>query len=265
MTATSSVPPLVGMIHLGPLPGSPRFTGSITEVIEDAVVRAETLVQAGFSTLMVENFGDTPFFADSVPPVTIAAITRAVTAIRSATPAAVGVNVLRNDALSALAVAAVTGATMIRVNVLSGSMNTDQGPIVGRAAEVARTRRTIAAGVQVWADVFVKHAAPPAGLSLEQATADTWERAGADALIVSGTGTGSAPDLDHIRRVRSAAPEAPLVIGSGATAENLAELTPLVDGIIVGTALERDGRPGAPLDPARVERFIDSAQRSGLL
>jgi predicted TIM-barrel enzyme len=117
----------------------------------------------------------------------------------------------------------------------------------------------------VWADVFVKHAAPPPGRTLEQAASDTWERAGADALVVSGEGTGRAPDLASVARIRETVADAPIVVGSGATPENLAELAEIADHIIVGTALEQGGRPGGPLDPARVERFAAAAARAGLL
>lgn len=213
---------------------------------------------------MIENFGDVPFYAGPVPAVSVAAMTACVAAIRSAVPAEVGVNVLRNDALAAVAVAAATGAAFIRVNVLTGSMYTDQGPIVGQAAEVARERARLAPGLAVWADVFVKHASPPPGLSLEQSAVDTWERGGAHALIVSGTGTGHAPDLERFDRIRSAVPAAPLVVGSGASAENLGRLAEVADHIVVGTSLEEGGRPGAPLEPARIEAFLAAAHRAGL-
>ena len=253
------------MVHLDPLPGSPRFAGSIDQVVEDAVIRAATLVAAGFPALIVENFGDTPFFADDVPAVTTAAVTRCVAAITTQVATPVGVNVLRNDAVAAIGIAAVTGAAMIRVNILIGSMETDQGPIVGRAARVARDRQVLASNCEIWADVMVKHASPPPGLTLEQAAGDTWHRGGADALIVSGSGTGRAPDTEAFNRVRAAVPDAPLVVGSGATTDNVASLSELADHIIVGTALEVDGHPGAPLDPARVEAFVKAAAAVGLL
>lgn len=234
-------------------------------VVEEAVQRASLLADHGFEAVMVENFGDEPFFADSVPPVTVASVTACVSAIRQAVPARVGVNVLRNDALSAVAVAAAAGADFIRVNVLSGSMNTDQGPIVGRAAEVARARVRLTPELQVWADVFVKHASPPPGATLEQSALDTWERGGADALVISGTGTGHAPDLDRFERVAKVVPEAPLVVGSGATSHSLGRLLAVANHVIVGTALEVDGRPGAPLDPVRLEEFAAAASAAGAL
>jgi uncharacterized protein len=260
-----NLPTLVGMIHLAPLPGSPGFGGSLSAVVNRARREAALLADSGFEALMVENFGDAPFFADDVPPVTVAAMTRVATEIRQVTNVSLGVNVLRNDGMAAVAVAAAVGARMIRVNVLSGSMATDQGPVVGRAAEVVRSRRELAPDAAILADVFVKHATPPPGLTLEQAATDTWERGGADALVVSGPGSGRPTDLEDARRVRSAVPAAPLVIGSGATPETLAGLAEVADCVIVGTALKAGGETTAPLDPVRVADIVDAARSAGLL
>jgi hypothetical protein len=258
VTVVSSPPRLIGMVHLGPLPGAPRFDGDLRSVVAAAVRDAGTLLDAGFGGLMVENFGDRPFFADDAPKETIAAMTAAVGAV-TALGAPTGVNVLRNDALAALAVAAATGAAFIRVNVLSGVMYADQGVITGRAAEVARRRAALAPTAAVLADVFVKHATPPPGLSLEQATTDLWERSGADAIVVSGPGTGQAVDRAHLQRVRSAAPGAPLYVGSGADPASAAALLEVCTGLIVGTAVKVDGVTTNPVDPVRAQALVRAA------
>ena len=258
-----TIPRLIGMVHLDPLPGSPDFSGSIDRVVDAAMRDAMALVAAGFPSLMIENFGDAPFFPDDVPAVTVAAMARVATEIRTIADVPLGINVLRNDGLAALAVAAAVDASMIRINVLSGTMYTDQGPIVGRAAEVARSRSQIAPGVAVLADVFVKHASPPPGLTIAQSAVDTWERGGAHALVVSGTGTGVAISLEDARTVRTAVPEAPIVVGSGALPDLLAELSEVVDAAIVGTAIKIDGVATNRVDPARAEAFIGAAARIG--
>ncbi len=250
------IPELIGMVHLGPLPGAPGFRGDFAAVVEAAVSDATTLARAGFDALMVENFGDAPFFADSVPRVTIASMTRAVGEVVDAVDIPVGVNVLRNDALSSLSVAAATGATMIRVNVLSGTMYTDQGAIEGRAAEVARLRARVCPSVLILADVFVKHATPPPGLTLVQATRDLAARSGADALVVSGGGTGDAVDMSDARVVKKTAPRMPLVIGSGASSATLAELFSAADAVIVGTSIKVDGITTNPVDPERAAALV---------
>lgn len=256
------IPRLVGMVHLGPLPGSPGFKGDFDSVLADAASDAATLAQAGFEAIMVENFGDAPFYADDAPKVTIAAMTTAVNTVFRASRLPVGVNVLRNDAVGALSIAAATSASFIRVNVLSGTMYTDQGPIIGRAAEVARLREQICPGVEIMADVFVKHAVPPAGLTLTDATHDLVERAGVDAVVVSGKGTGSPAAVDDIATVVRES-SLPVFIGSGATRESVASLLELADGVIVGTDIKLDGVATNPIDPVRAEAVVTAAAASG--
>jgi uncharacterized protein len=254
------------MIHLGPLPGSPRFSGSMDSVLGPALDDAARLSEAGFPALMVENFGDSPFFPDSVPPETVSAMTRAVDAITMATGLPTGVNVLRNDAMSALAVASVTGAAMIRVNVFTGVMYTDQGPIVGRAAELLRKRIQLSSSTEIWADVLVKHATPPPGSDVRQFAEDTIKRGHADAVIISGSGTGSSPDLNRLKTVRAAiGPDARLVVGSGATPGNLAELRDVADTVIVGSYTKQGGIPTNPVDPERARTMVDAARHVSLI
>jgi len=259
------LPRLVGMVHLLPLPGSPLFGDSIDEVIATAAGDAEVLVRAGFPALIVENFGDVPFLADSVPPETVAAMTCAVQAVAE-TDVPLGINVLRNDALAALGIAAATGARFIRVNVLTGVMYTDQGPIVGRAAEVQRKKAELAPHVEVWADVMVKHATPPHGIDTRQAALDTVERALADAVIVSGSGTGEEADVEEARAVRDAVPAGTrIVVGSGVTTDNLDRLLDAVDTVIVGSSIKVDGDASKRPDPLRARAFVEHAAERGLV
>lgn len=258
------VPDLVGMIHLLALPGSPSFGGSMDEVLTTAASDTALLVDSGFPAVMVENFADVPFLADHVPPETIAAVSLAVAEVLKA-GIPVGVNVLRNDGLAALGIAAATGASFIRVNVLTGMMITDQGPIVGRAAEIQRSRQVLGPEIEVWADVLVKHAVAPSGLDARQAASDMVERGLADAVIVSGSGTGAEPDLHEANIVRSAVPETRLVIGSGASESNLDRLLETADSVIVGSHLKFDGDPRRRPDPERLTKFVEKATKHGLI
>lgn len=246
------------MIHLGPLPGSPGFDGDLDSIVETATADAAILTEAGFDGLMIENFGDAPFFADDAPKVTVASLTTAVNAVYEASRLPVGVNVLRNDGLGALAVAAATPASFIRVNVLSGTMYTDQGPIIGNAAEIARMKAAVCPDVAIMADVFVKHATPPAGLSLIDATNDLVERAAADAVVVSGVGTGSPADLDDLSTVAETS-HLPVFLGSGVTIDNVGVMLDHADGAIVGTSVKVEGVPTNPVDPAAAAAFIAAA------
>jgi len=256
------LPALIGMVHLKPLPGSARFDGDLEAVLAAAAVDAKRLETAGFDAIGVENFGDAPFFADDVPKATIAAMTRAISTVAAAVAVPIGVNVLRNDACGALAVAAATGAMFIRVNVLSGSMWTDQGLIAGKAAEVLRLRRSLAPEVRIFADVFVKHAIPPPGSRLEQAAQELAERSLADALIVSGTATGRPPTLSTVQDVGDAVPSTPLYVGSGASALNVAQFLTVADGVIVGTALKEGAVTTNPVDEERAGAFVAAARKA---
>src|SRR6266542_325886 len=160
------------MVHLKPLPGAPLVGGSLDAVIDAALRDARAIASGGADGIIVENFGDRPFFATRVPPETIAAMTRAIVEIAAAVRLPLGVNVLRNDARAALAIAAAVGASFIRVNVHTGAMVTDQGIIEGDAAETLRYRTRIAADVAIFADTHVKHATPLANVDVVQSAKD---------------------------------------------------------------------------------------------
>ncbi|OWY70074.1 hypothetical protein B7486_17380 [cyanobacterium TDX16] len=252
---------LIGMVHLPPLPGSAGSRLGMSAIIDRAVIEARQLGKAGFDAVIVENFGDVPFAADHVPEETIAAMSIVIAQVVQTCGVPVGVNVLRNDALSALAIAATTGAAFVRVNVLSGAYATDQGIITGKANEVLRKRASIAPHVAIAADVHVKHATPISQPDIALAAEETAHRAGADVLIVSGTGTGKATDLAAVRRVKEAVPKTPLWIGSGVTAETVCDYLDIADGVIVGTALKRGGHTTAALDEKRIREFIRATKR----
>ena len=246
-------PLLVGVIHLPPLPGAPRPGPSMGDVLARALADLAALQEGGADAVIVENLGDAPFAATTVEPITVAAMTRVALALRDAAPdLPLGINVLRNDAFAALGIAATVGAAFVRVNVLTGVMATDQGLITGQARELMLLRRRLDSDVHVIADVLVKHATPLGPAKLADVARDTWHRGGADALVVSGTGTGRPTDPVDLQTVRAAVPEAPLWLGSGLTPESAANVRDLLDAAIVGTWLHRDGRLDAPLDAGRV-------------
>jgi len=253
-------PVFIGTVHLQPLPGSPQWARDITAVIKAAVRDARAYEQGGADAIIVENFGDIPFTKGPVPPETVAAMAVAGCAVRNAVGLPLGFNVLRNDAHTALALCAACGGSFIRVNVHTGAMVTDQGVIEGQAFATLRLRASLCPAVKILADVHVKHAAPLAPLPIEIAARDTLERGLADALIVSGTGTGVAADLADVERVRAACPTAPVLIGSGITAKNVSAYLRFASGGIVGTSLKK---PGGILQPVDVRRVAALRQAMG--
>ncbi len=258
----SSGPVVIGMVHLLPLPGSPRYGGDAKAVTDAALRDAAALAEGGVQGIMIENFGDVPFYPGTVPPEVVAHMSVTVARLRETVGAQMplGVNVLRNDGCSALAVAQAAGASFVRVNVLCGARVADQGVIQGIAHELLRKRAALGAGaIRVFADVDVKHSAPLAGreAALEDEVADTLGRGLADALIVSGSGTGRDTDPEHVRRAKAAAgAAAPVFVGSGVTLDTIARFLPHADGFIVGTWFKRDGRIEHPVEVGRVRELV---------
>jgi len=251
--------PVIGMIHLPPLPGAPKYDGDFQAIRRLVIEDARALLDGGVHGLMLENFGDAPFFPTHVPTHTVTHMTALAQAVRDASDLPLGINVLRNDGLSALAIAKAVGASYIRINVLSGACLTDQGVITGNAAELMRYRQDIGAqDIKVLADVRVKHAAPLAERALEDEVDELVQRACADAVIVSGAGTGKPTDPDRVRQVKAAAGNTPVLIGSGATPDTLPKLLPHADGFIVGSYFKQDGSLFKPVDPRRVEAFLEA-------
>lgn len=225
--------PLFGMIHLPPLPGSPRGELSLDEVIDYALAEAALLEGAGMDAVIVENVGDTPFFRESVPAITVAAMSVVVRAVRQATDLAVGINLLRNACLEALSIASIVGADFIRCNVVIGAYVTDQGIIQGCAADLARLRRSLDHDVAILGDVHVKHAAPLFDVPIEDAAADLAERGGADAVIVSGSRSPDPPSLERVRAVKAVV-DKPVLVGSGVSLANVADFHREADGLLIG-------------------------------
>jgi membrane complex biogenesis BtpA family protein len=259
---------LVGVIHLPPLPGSPRGELSALECARSAATCAKALVDASYDAIILENFGDTPFFAGKVPPITIAAMTACGIAVRDVVSApsttTIGINVLRNDAEAALSIAHATGARFIRVNVHTGARVTDQGIIQGDAAATLRLRRSLGADeIAIWADVDVKHSAPVGPRRpIAQEVEDVTKRAMAEVVLVTGEGTGKSVDVEKLIAVKAAAGHHPVLVASGATIDTLVALAPHANGVIVGSAIRRDGIAGRPVDADLAKAFADAFRRA---
>ncbi len=257
--------PLLGMVHLRPLPGSPRG-GSLDSALAAAHSDADALLAAGFDGLILENFGDAPFAKDRVPAITVAAMAIACRELRRAHNVPLGVNVLRNDAESALSIAAAAGADFIRVNVHTGAVVADQGVIEGRARETLLLRRALDASTLLFADVRVKHARPlgapgsdpDADLCAE--ARDAFERGLADALIVSGPATGAPADAASLARLKERLPQAPVLVGSGVGLANLKDFWKDCDGMIVGTSVKLGNDARAAVDPAQARALAAKAR-----
>lgn len=253
--------PIIGVVHLLPLPTSARWGGNLNAVIDRAEQEAVALVSGGVDGIMIENFFDAPFPKSRVDPAVVSAMTTIVSRLMELVSQPIGINVLRNDSLSAMAIASCTGAAFIRVNVLSGVMATDQGLIEGCAHELLRYRRELGSNVKILADVLVKHAHPLSSSDLTVAVKETIDRGLADAVILSGIATGNAPSLADLRLAKAAAGNVPIIVGSGADCDNITSLMQFADGAIVSSSLKRQGKIENSIDPIRVTQFVETMRQ----
>jgi membrane complex biogenesis BtpA family protein len=255
---------IIGVLHVPALPGSPRNELDFRAVIDWVLRDADALAGGGVEVLLLENFGDAPFYPARVPAHTVAFMTAIGREVRRAFNLPLGINVLRNDAESALAVASAASAEFIRVNIHTGARVTDQGLIQGTAHETLRYRKLLGCDVKIYADTDVKHSAPLAARPLADDVEEVISRGCADAVIVTGSGTGKETALEDLRIAKQAAGPTPVFAGSGVHARNVAAVLEIADGAIVGTAFKRDGITTNPVDRERVTALTKLISQSRL-
>jgi uncharacterized protein len=250
-----TVKPVIGCIHLLPLPGSPGYKGRMKDIYHAALEETSIFLENRLDGLIVENFRDNPFFPGRLPPETIAAMAVVTREIRTIFKAPVGVNALRNDASAALSIASAAEADFIRVNIHTGVAVTDQGMIRGKAHKTLRLRKNLGASIYIFADVHVKHSKSLTERNIELEARDLAERGMADALVVSGNFTGDATnprDAETVKQITGL----PVFIGSGTKPENLKTLSAVADGFIVGSYFKEKGKAFNRIDAGRVKKFM---------
>lgn len=255
--------PIIGMVHLLPLPGSPGCVHGMEEIIARALEDARALAEGGVDGIIVENMWDLPYYAgDRIPVETLAAQTLVAREVVKAVELPVGVNVIHNGGRATLSIALASGAKFIRACAYTGALVWDTGELDrGVAADLLRLRKRLGAGqIKIFADVCKKHAVMFPGIDLE--THATWtEFHLADALVVTGPMTGAPASLEDVKRVKLQAPGRPVLVGSGTTPSNVGRFLEHADGAIVGTALKKDGVIQNPVDVERVRSYMDAVKR----
>jgi hypothetical protein len=246
------------MLHVPALPGSPQNSLPFDEIIDRVMRDAEALASGGIDGLIIENFGDAPFYPRSVPPHTVAFMTAVGCEVRRRFKHPLGINVLRNDSESALAIASAIDADFIRVNVHTGARLTDQGLIEGTAHDTLRYRKLLGSDVKIFADADVKHSAPIAVRDLKDEVEEIVSRGCADAVIVTGSATGRQAALDDLEIAKEAAGRTPVFAGSGVDATNVAAVLRIADGLIVGTAFKQDSIIANPVEAERVRVLMEA-------
>ncbi|WP_226626516.1 BtpA/SgcQ family protein [Alloyangia pacifica] len=254
---------LIGMIHCPPFPGAPRYRGETLDAIYDACMRdAERLIEGGLHGLVVENHGDIPFSKpEDIGPETPAFLSVVTDRIKRALGVPMGINVLANAPLPALATAVAGGADFIRVNQWANAYVANEGFMEGRAAEALRYRALLRAErVKIFTDSHVKHGshAIVADRSIPELTRDL-AFFDSDGIIATGQRTGNSATLEEIEEIGGAT-HLPLLVGSGVTEDNIAEILKRTNGVIVASSLKEGGVWWNPVDPARVKSFVAAAQ-----
>ncbi|MER9236314.1 BtpA/SgcQ family protein [Mesorhizobium sp. M0622] len=255
---------VIGVVHLAPLPGAPRYDGEAVEAIyQRGLDDAKAYLDGGCDGVIVENHGDIPFAKpDDIGPETAAYMAVVSDRIRRELGKPIGINVLANAAIPALAIASAAGAGFIRVNQWANAYVANEGFVEGEAGRAARYRTRLRAnGIRIFADAHVKHGAHAivADRPVEELVKDL-VFFDADAIIATGQRTGHAADLSYISMIKQAA-GLPTLVGSGVTPDNANDILAIVDGVIIASALKHDGVWWNRVDPERVKRFVAGLKR----
>jgi uncharacterized protein len=254
--------PVLGVIHVGALPGTPAQQQSVAELITAAEHEAQLYRAGGVDGVIIENMHDTPYLRGSVGPEIVAAMALLGQAVKTASSLPTGIQILAGANLEALAVAHAAKLDFMRAESFAFAHVADEGLIESSAATLLRYRKQLGAErVQVWADVKKKHAshAITADISLGT-TAEAVEFMRGDAVIVSGNITGEPPRLADVHEAKAHC-SLPVLLGSGVDAENIADFYPAADGFIIGSYFKAGGHWARPVDPTRVERLMSVIQK----
>jgi hypothetical protein len=254
--------PVIGMVHLGALPGTPAAELGLKQLTAAAIKEARIYRDAGVDGLLIENMHDTPYLRQGVGPEIVAAMAVIGAAVKAAVQLPCGLQILAGANREAVAVAHAAELDFVRAEGFAFAHVADEGLIQSSAAELLRYRRQIGAEwVQIWADVKKKHSshAITSDVSIGE-TAHAVEFMRGDAVIVTGLVTGDAPRPDDVQAVKRST-RLPVLLGSGVTAENLADFVGQADGFIVGSEFKQGGHWAGPVDPRRVKRFMKALGR----
>jgi len=249
--------PVIAMVHLRPLPGSPHYdpSNSVEDLVEAALKDARALESGGVDGILISNESDIPYLF-KVGPETIASMTYIASRVMEEVSIPVGIDVLWGDARAALAIAKVIGSKFIRT-LMSGVYASDLGLINTDGAEVMRYRKFIGADdirIFIYINPEFASSLSPRPLSIIAKTL-RWLKM-ADAYCVSGPMPGMPPDIEELKKMRKEVPDVPLIANTGMNKDNVAEYLKYVDGVIVGTSLKVGNVTLNPVDENKVKEFM---------
>lgn len=254
--------PVIGVIHVGALPGTPAGGRAVSGIIEQARAEARLYHEGGVDGLMIENMHDVPYLRGRVGPEIVSAMSVISRVVKEECALPTGIQILAGANLEAMAVAHAAGLDLIRAEGYVFAHIADEGWIESSAAELLRYRKQIGADrVEVWADIKKKHSshAVTTDISLGE-TAEAVEFMRGDAVVVTGSATGRAPRLSDVEEVKKHC-RLPVILGSGIDASNISEFYEAADGFIIGSYFKHDGHWANTVDRERVERLMKEVKR----
>ncbi len=257
--------PIIGMVHLRPLPGSPLYNPSemgMNKIIETAITEANILQDAGVDGLQIENIWDYPYQkGDEISKATLASLAVAVNEVAKNVNIPVGVNCHMNGAPESMVCAVAANARWIRVFEWCNSFISQVGFVDSVAAQTARLRHNLEADhIQVLCDVNVKHGSHYIihDRSVAEQAMDV-EAEGGDAIIVTGFDTGMPPTPKRVLEAKKAV-KLPILLGSGVSIENAKELMSIADGAIIGSWFKEGNNWKNPVSFERTKSFMQEIE-----
>lgn len=255
--------PIIGMVHLKPLPGSPGYDPiqmGMEKIIEIAIEEAGILEQAGVDGIQVENMWDIPYLrGEDIGYETAAALAVGINEVRNHVSLPVGAECHMNGADCAMACAVAAGARWVRVFEWCNAFVSQSGFINAAGAKTARMRSRLKADhILALCDVNVKHGSHYIihDRSVSEQAMDI-EAQGGDAVIVTGFDTGTPPTPEHIKKCKQSV-SLPVLIGSGLNSENVNELMEAADGAIIGSWFKEGNNWKNPVSYDRTKKFMDA-------
>lgn len=248
--------PIIGMLHLPPLPGSPIYNGKgLKEVIDRALYDANELQEGGVDALEVENFSDPTYYPEEVGPELTAAIAVISDHVIRAASKPVGICILA-DPKASLSVAHAVGAKFVRATFFTEASVDVSGLVCPKPHELLRFRKFLDPSIKIFTDVHIKHSAPLVNRPLGDSALDA-KYFLSDAVIISGTHTGKETKLEDLKEAKDAVEDFPVLVGSGFRKEQAEKILAIADGAIVGTSLKKDGVSSNVVDRNRVRELME--------
>ena len=252
--------PIIGMIHVEALPGTPKYSGDVKQIIAKAAAEAKLYNSLGVKVLMIENMHDTPYLNRNVGPEITSLMSIIMYDLKQKFGLPLGVQILAGANFDAMAAAYSSGSDFIRAEGFVFSHIADEGLFNSDAGALLRYRKSIGADhIKVFTDIKKKHSSHSITADTDIVeTAKAAEFFMSDGVIITGSSTGHEPSLDEIREVKNKI-KIPVLAGSGITAKNVKDYMEYCDALIIGSYFKEEGKWFNPIDPGRVENLLKSA------